>query len=53
MNFTEFLKLCTTVRSLYDKQTAQQIFEKNVGQFYKLGDFWPKDALQFSETDIQ
>ncbi len=42
MSFSDFLKLCTTVRSLYDKNTAQELFEHNIGQYYNLGDFSPK-----------
>lgn len=42
MSFNEFLKLCCTLRTLYSKEVAQKHFEKNVGQFYNLGDFNPK-----------
>lgn len=51
MPFDEFLKLTTTIRALYDKATAVQFFEKNVGQFYNLGSF-DKNACDFIELDL-
>lgn len=45
MPFSEFLRLCTTIRVLYSKQLATEFFERNVGQYYKLGDFNPKKTL--------
>lgn len=49
MSFEEFLKLSTTIRSLYSKEIAIQFFEKNVGQFYNLGNFNPRNPLCFEE----
>lgn len=51
MPFSDFLKLCQTIRSLYDKPKAQAFFEKNIGQFYKLGDF-SKSSLQDFDFEI-
>lgn len=45
MPFSDFLKLCQTIRAIYDKNKAQQFFEKNVSQFYNLGDFTKKSSL--------
>lgn len=45
MPFSEFLKLCTTIRVLYSKQLATEFFERNVGQYYRLGNFDPKKSL--------
>lgn len=45
MPFDEFLKLCTTIRSLYSKDCAQKVFKANVGQYYNLGDFDPEKVL--------
>lgn len=45
MPFSDFLRLCTTIRSLYDKSIAQSFFERNVSQFYNLGNFDPKKTL--------
>lgn len=45
MPFQDFLKLCTTIRCLYDKKLATDFFEKNIGQYYKLGDFDPKKTV--------
>lgn len=52
MPFDEFLKLCTTIRSLYDKSTAVAFFEKNVGQYYNLGNF-QKNSCDFLDLDLQ
>lgn len=55
MPFNDFLKLCTTLRSLYSKQVAQEVFEKNVGKFYNLGNFTKKTekgALLFEEIAV-
>jgi len=57
MPFDSFLKLVCTVRSIYDKQTAQTLFENNIGQFYNLGKFNPKKdvkiPLHFEEVGLQ
>lgn len=45
MPFNDFLKLCTTLRSLYSKEIAQQVFESNVGKFHNLGDFNPSKKV--------
>lgn len=45
MSFIEFLKLCQTVRTLYSKEVAQQLFEHNVAQYYNLGEFNLKKDL--------
>lgn len=45
MPFNDFLRLCTTIRVLYSKELAVEFFERNVGQFYKLGNFDPKKSL--------
>lgn len=47
MPFDDFLRLCNTMRSLYDKNTAVSFFEKNVGQYYNLGTL-QKKALSSS-----
>lgn len=55
MPFNEFLKLCTTIRSLYCKEVAQAVFEKNVAQYYNLGNFVKKSengTLQFEQLPI-
>ena len=46
MPFSDFLKLCMVLRSIYGKEVSQPVFEANVAKYYNLGKFDPKKVLQ-------
>ncbi len=46
MPFSDFLKLCMVLRSIYGKEVSQAVFEANVAKYYNLGKFDPKKVLQ-------